>query len=256
MCCPARPRHRPRAPQPGPAFLGPARPSCTLRAIHTSGAWCAEGVPRRSVRRPESQLWLSTSNSARNSLTTHSNIEFTSLELQRFWGISKNDRDKLRAKFGWRWCRCFPRVPHPGPVDQVAWLPETIVACARWCLCGIETAVAFAGEKWVFLVCFSVAKVPLVSMVAVQGRAVVMVVSCLPTSVVAEVSLVSPSSPQCVLCAKKFAPRGLVVGVSAKKFALHAQNTPKSAFLRLQGELFRGWGVGGGVKSRVLWRLV
>ena len=26
----------------------------------------------------------------------------------------------------------------------------------------------------------------------------------------------------------------------AKKFALHAQNTPKSAFLRLLGELFRG----------------
>jgi len=54
-----------------------------------------------------------------------------------------------------------------------------------------------------------------------------------------------------VLCAKKFALRGLVVGVSAKKFALHAQNTPKSAFLRLQGELFRGWGVGGGVPGEL-----
>ena len=34
---------------------------------------------------------------------------------------------------------------------------------------------------------------------------------------------------------------------SGKKFSQHAQNTPKSAFLRLQGELFRGsvvvWGV-------------
>ena len=75
----------------------------------------------------------------------------------------------------------------------------------------------------------------------------VMVVSRWPVSVVVEVSLVSPSPPQCVLYAKKFALRGLVVGVSAKKFALHAQNTPKSAFLRLQGELFRGWGVKGGV---------
>ena len=54
-----------------------------------------------------------------------------------------------------------------------------------------------------------------------------------------------------VLCAKKFALRGLVVGVSAKKFALHAQNTPKSAFLRLLGELFRGWGVGGGVPGEL-----
>ena len=46
---------------------------------------------------------------------THSNIEFASLELQRFWGVSKNDHDKLRAKFGWRWCRRRPRAPQPGP---------------------------------------------------------------------------------------------------------------------------------------------
>ena len=44
---------------------------------------------------------------------TYSNIEFAPLELQRFWGISKNDRDKLRAKSIWRWCRCHPRVPQP-----------------------------------------------------------------------------------------------------------------------------------------------
>ena len=31
----------------------------------------------------------------------------------------------------------------------------------------------------------------------------------------------------CALCAKKFALRGLMVGVSAKKFALRAQNGPK-----------------------------
>ena len=43
-----------------------------------------------------------------------------------------------------------------------------------------------------------------------------------------------------VLRAKKFALRGLMVGASAKKFALHAQNTPKSAFLRLLGELICG----------------
>ena len=138
---------------------------------------------------------------------------------------------------------------------------ETAVAFARACLRGRETAVAFvgtgrasnetgiafAGEKWVFLARFTVALVLLVSTGVVHGRALVMVVSRWPVSVVAEVSLVSPSRPQCVLRAKKFALRGLVVGVSAKKFALHAQNTPKSAFFRLQGELFRGWGVGGGV---------
>ena len=41
-----------------------------------------------------------------------------------------------------------------------------------------------------------------------------------------------------VLRAKKFALRGLMVCVSAKKFALHAQNTQKSEFLRLLGEFF------------------
>ena len=35
--------------------------------------------------------------------------------------------------------------------------------------------------------------------------------------------------------------------MSAKKFALHAQNTPKSAFLRLLGEFFLGNAAGGAV---------
>ena len=55
-------------------------------------------------------------------------------------------------------------APQPDPVGQAAWLSETSVAFARLCLCGVETAVAFAGEKWAFLVQFS--------------GAVVMVVSC------------------------------------------------------------------------------
>ena len=66
-----------------------------------------------------------------------------------------------------------------------------------------------------------------------------MVVSRWPVSVVVEVSLVSPSPPQCVLYAKKFALRGLVVGVSAKKFAHCAHNGPKLAFSGVLGELFR-----------------
>ena len=64
------------------------------------------------------------------------------------------------------------------------------------------------------------------------------------------VMLVS-TSPCCrALCAKKIALRGLMVGVSAKKFALRAQNTPKSAFLRLLGEFFRGRAAGGGVLGK------
>ena len=58
---------------------------------------------------------------------------------------------------------------------------------------------------------------------------------------------VSTSPCCCAMCAKKFALLGLMVGASAKKFALHAQNTPKSAFLRLLGELFRGNAAGGAV---------
>ena len=57
---------------------------------------------------------------------------------------------------------------------------------------------------------------------------------------VAEVSLVSTSPRRCALCAKKLALRGPMVGVSAKKFARRAENTPISAFLGLLGELFRG----------------
>ena len=46
---------------------------------------------------------------------------------------------------------------------------------------------------------------------------------------------------------EKVRPAWPDVCVSAKKFALHAQNTPKSAFLRLLGELFRGNAAGGAV---------
>ena len=67
-----------------------------------------------SVRCREAQLWLSFNNLARNSSMAHSNFEFASLELQRFWGVSKNDRDKLRAKCGRRWRR-RPWVPQPSP---------------------------------------------------------------------------------------------------------------------------------------------
>ena len=74
-----------------------------------------------------------------------------------------------------------------------------------------------------------------------------MVVSRWPVSVVVEVSLVSPSPPQCVLCAKKFALRGLVVGVSAKKFAQRTKNGPKMAFSGVLGEVFRGRAAGGAV---------
>ena len=179
-------------------------------------------------------------NFARNSPAACSNIEFASLELQRFWGVSKNDHDKLRAKFGRRWCRCCPRALRPGPVDRVARLSETAVAFVGAGRASTETAIAFAGEKWAFLVRFSAALVLLVSTVAIQGRALVTAVSCWPVLVVAEVSLVSKSPRHSVQCAKKFAQQGLVVGVSVTKFAQRSRNSRKSAFYGVLGEFCTG----------------
>ena len=49
------------------------------------------------------------------------------------------------------------------------------------------------------------------------------------------------------LVREKFALRDLMVGVSAKKFALRAHNGPKLAFLGVLGEFFRGRVAGGAV---------
>ena len=56
-----------------------------------------------------------------------------------------------------------------GAAGEVARWFETVVAFARWYLFGIETVVAFAGEKWAFLVHFSGAEVSLVSTVPCRG---------------------------------------------------------------------------------------
>ena len=54
-----------------------------------------------------------------------------------------------------------------------------------------------------------------------------------------------------VLRAKKFALRGLMVCVSAKKFALRTKNGPKSAVYGVLGELFRGRVAEGAVLGEV-----
>ena len=51
---------------------------------------------------------------------------------------------------------------------------ETVIAFAGAGRASTETAIAFAGAKWVFLARFPAALVMMVSMVAVQGRAVVL----------------------------------------------------------------------------------
>ena len=54
------------------------------------------------------------------------------------------------------------------------------------------------------------------------------------------------------LVREKVLPAWPDVCVSAKKFALHAQNTPKSAFLRSLGEFFHGNAGGGAVLGELL----
>ena len=59
------------------------------------------------------------------------------------------------------------------------------------------------------------------------------------------VMAVSTSPRHSCLCAKKFALLGLMVGVSAKKFALRTKNGPKSVVYGVLGEVFRENTAGG-----------
>ena len=88
--------HGRRSLVPLPPTGAAARPS---GALHTCGAWRADGSFGASFQRP-ARPRRRLIDFARNSSMTHSNIEFASLELQCFWGVSKNDHDKLRAKCG------------------------------------------------------------------------------------------------------------------------------------------------------------
>ena len=148
-------------------------------------------------------------------------------------------------------------LPMPAGIGSLS--RETGIAFARSCAPGIETAIAFAGEKRAFLMQLSGAEVIVVSMVAVLGRALVMAVSRWSASVVAVVMAVSRWSTSaaagvmavsqlqrgCVLCAKKFALLGLIVGASAKKFAQRTKNCPQSAVCGVLGEVFRENTAGG-----------
>ena len=86
---PARPRRRPPAPRPGPPV--PPAPSTPVALALRGVAWCVVSKPGQSPPPP--------SNFARNSPATLSNIEFRSLELQRFQTLLKLYPIELRATF-------------------------------------------------------------------------------------------------------------------------------------------------------------
>ena len=89
--------------QPGPLTLsGPSG------ALHTGAAWSLMcGSARRLVSGQDPSLRI---NVARNSPSSISNVELTSLELQRFEAFFKTDRVKLRATFVWLWLCRRPRA--------------------------------------------------------------------------------------------------------------------------------------------------
>ena len=96
-------RHRGQAPQASRRPIG----RCLLSV-------CCRPGPAAAHRHRGQALWHS--NFARNSPTTFSNIEFASLELQRFWAVLKSDRGKLCAKFVWRWsCRRLSNFARNSP---------------------------------------------------------------------------------------------------------------------------------------------
>ena len=114
---PARPRRRPRAPQPGPPV--PPAPSAPV----VPGRCC---LARRVVSRPALAL-PPPIYFARNSPEACSNIEFTSLELQRFRMVSKSDRRKLCATFGQCGLCCRLRVlGSDSPAIHALVIPEAV----------------------------------------------------------------------------------------------------------------------------------
>ena len=84
--------------------------------------------------------------------------------------------------------RSRPRALRLGVAGELARWFETAIAFACLCLCGIETVIAFAGEKWAFLVQYLGRRGVVGFIGPVLGRAVVLSVSTSPCF--------------CVLCAK------------------------------------------------------
>ena len=103
-----------------------------------------------------------------------------------------------------------PCAPRPGPVGQVDRWFETIVAFARLCVCGIETAIAFADGKWAFLVQFSGAEVVPVSAVPCWGASSGVVGFNVAMFLRPVHEIFRPARPD--------------VGASAKKFAQYTKN--------------------------------
>ena len=118
---------------PPPPTGTAARPSGCSGALHTCGAGCAD-------------VLLGPSNFARNSPATCLDIEFVSLELQRFRRVLKSDRGKLCAKFVWT----MPRASKPARALWIIRRTSHLWGLVCCCVGSLDLCLAF-GTKFSLL---------------------------------------------------------------------------------------------------------
>ena len=122
--------------------------------------------------------------------------------------------------------RSRPRALRLGVAGEVARWFETAIAFACLCLCGFETVVAFAGEKWAFFGAFFGRR----GVVGFSGP-----VLGVSSGVVGfNVAMFLRAAREICRLARPD------VGASTKKFALRAHNGQKLAFDGALGKYFRG----------------
>ena len=193
---------------------------------------------------------------------THSNIECASLELQRLWGISKNDRDKLRANLAgggvvsahghrslalrslrrpphrgrlrcYVWCVVSkPGLATPPPSDAAGDSRETVNTFAGVCTVSGETDDTIASQIHPFSALFHRAKASWVSYRRPEVPALVLTVSC--CGAVSSMGAI------------KFAQRGLSMTKARKYSSSAGKMAQNERFIACWASFFAsvgGWGV-------------
>ena len=205
--------------------------------LHASGAWALIGG---SIRCPETQLWLSTSNFACNSPVSLSNPEIRSLELQRFQMLLKLRPIELHAIFRFLLaCRSPAR-----------WLgPAGVLAISH--VIRLRLFQIMNSCRGNFNVSGLLLRVGAIELGATFPGVVAAVTRCFLWRPSCRCGLVCccvlAPHPACVRY--KVRPAWLVGGENGRKFAMHAQNTPKRAISSEQGEFYTAHAVRRGVQG-------
>ena len=166
---PARPRHRPRAPQPGLRSPGPSRQWGRVADVWLYASPRSLARPRHRPRAPPpgspnpNVVWLVVLGfwALRCVIYKRRQSDGFSPENQCFWTqiddvCNRGPREACESRWFDDVCNIWPPTGRParpclrpralwsGSADQAARLSETAVAFARWYSCGVETAAAFA----------------------------------------------------------------------------------------------------------------